>query len=302
MSMKRREFLVRTIAGVGGVMIGGPAVLAAEKKAGVYDPFERFELGKTKIKVSRTCLGTGVRGGNQQSNQTRMGKEKFEAVIRGAYERGIRMFDLADLYGTHPYIVPALKKIPRKDYVMISKIWFRRGGLENPERPGADVVVERFLKEMKTDYIDLLLLHCATGKDWNSKLSKQMEIMAGLKKKGVIRAHGLSVHSLDAMKTAAEEDWVDSIHVRINAYGDKMDASPEEVAPVVAKIHKAGKGVVGMKLIGEGLYRNSDEKRDRSVQYVLGLGTVDVLNVGFEKVEEIDDFAARVRKVKRVRS
>jgi hypothetical protein len=76
-----------------------------------------------------------------------------------------------------------------------------------------------------------------------------------------------------------------------------MDAKPDKVVPVLKKIHAAGKGVVGMKLIGEGKFRNSDELRDKSVKFVLGLGCVDVLNVGFEKPEEIDDFAARVRKV-----
>ena len=65
------------------------------------------------------------------------------------------------------------------------------------------------------------------------------------------------------------------------------------------RLHEAGKGVVGMKLIGQGDLRNSDEKRDESVRYVLGLGCVDALNVGFETIEEIDDFAARVRKVNR---
>ena len=71
------------------------------------------------------------------------------------------------------------------------------------------------------------------------------------------------------------------------------------MVPVLKKISAAGKGIVGMKLIGEGEFRNSDEKRDDSVKFVLGLGCVDVLNVGFENVGEIDDFAARVRKVRR---
>ncbi len=300
MNMKRREFLARSLAGFGGIMIGGPALLAAEKKAGTFDPCQRFELGKTRIKVSRMCLGTGMKGGGGASNHTRMGREKFEALIRAAYERGVRVFDLADLYGTHPYVVPALKKIRRKDYVIFSKIWFRRGGIKTQERPGVDIVAQRFLKEMKTDYIDLLLLHCVTEADWVNKLEKQMNIMANLKKKGIIRAHGISCHSLDALKTVAAEPWVDSIHVRINAYGDKMDGPPEVVAPIVKEIRKAGKGVVGMKLIGEGLFRNSDEKRNRTAQFVLGSGCVDVLNVGFEKIEEIDDYAARIRKVARI--
>jgi hypothetical protein len=76
-----------------------------------------------------------------------------------------------------------------------------------------------------------------------------------------------------------------------------MDGPPEKVVPILQKIHRSGKGVVGMKLIGEGAFRNSDEQRDHSIRYVLGLGCVDILNVGFEKTEEIDDFAARVRKV-----
>jgi hypothetical protein len=90
---------------------------------------------------------------------------------------------------------------------------------------------------------------------------------------------------------------VDSVHTRINPYGMSMDGPPDQVVPVLKKLHAAGKGVVGMKLIGEGRLRNDDARRDESVKFVLGLGCVDVLNVGFETAEEIDDFAARVRKV-----
>ncbi len=54
------------------------------------------------------------------------------------------------------------------------------------------------------------------------------------------------------------------------------------------------------RIIGEGRLRNDAEKRDASARYVLGLGCVDVLNVGFERVQEIDDFTAAVRKVSAV--
>jgi aryl-alcohol dehydrogenase-like predicted oxidoreductase len=238
-----------------------------------------------------------MRGGNRQSNQTRLGKEKFEALLQASYERGVRLFDMADLYGTHPYLAGALAKMRRKDYVISTKIWWRRGGIPDKERPDSDVVVQRFLKELNTDYIDIILLHCVDTAKWPEELSKQMEMLDGLKKKGIIRAHGVSCHSFEALEAAANEPWVDSIHVRINAYGEKMDAPVEKVAPVLKKMHDAGKGVIGMKLIGEGSFRNSDEKRDGSIRYVLGLGCVNAMVVGFEKVEEIDDFAARVRKV-----
>ncbi len=295
--MKRREFLARSIAGMGGLLLGSACTSTAAGKPVTFDPYERVPLGKTKIMVSRVGFGTGMRGGNRQSNQTRMGKEKFEALLQASYERGVRLFDAADLYGSHPYLASALKKMPRKDYAIVSKIWWRARGIPGKERPDADVVVERFLKELNTYYIDLILLHCVVSGKWPEELSKQMDNLAELKKKGLIRAHGVSCHSLAALQTCVKEPWVDSVHARINAYGTKMDGPPQKVAPVLKELHEAGKGVVGMKLIGEGSFRDSDEKRDESVRYALGLGCVDAMVVGFEKVEEIDDFAARVRKV-----
>jgi len=263
MEMKRREFLVRSITGMGGLLLGPGCISNARQKSTNFDPYERVQIGKTKIMVSRVGLGTGMRGGNRQSNHSRMGKEKFNSLVHACYDRGVRLFDVADLYGTHPYLAGALKKMPRKDYAIVSKIWWRRGGIPEQERPDADVVVERFLKELNTDYIDLVLLHCVVSEKWPDELGKQMDIMAKLKKKGIIRAHGVSCHSLAALQACVTEPWVDSVHARINAYGEKMDGPTEKVAPVLKALHEAGKGVVGMKLIGEGSFRNSDEKRER---------------------------------------
>jgi len=298
MRIARREFIQRSVAGASGALLG--TVFGAEeaKKAECFDPRAEVPLGKTKLKVSRMCLGTGMRGGGRQSNHTRMGKEKFQALIRGAYEHGVRAFDLADLYGTHPYVVPALEGVPRDKYAIFTKIWWRPGGgIPEPERPDADVVVARFLKELKTDYIDLILLHCVETEKWPEELRKQMDILAKLKEKGLVRAHGVSCHSLSALKAAADEPWVDSVHARINPYGAKMDGPAEQVAPVLQRLHAAGKGVVGMKIIGEGTFGNDAEKKDNSLRYLLHLGCVDVLNVGCEKLEEVEDVANRVRKV-----
>lgn len=299
MKIKRREFLQRSALGVGGLLAGIGAGRAAESKPATFEPYEMVPLGRTGMKMSRFCMGTGVKGGNRESNHTRMGQEKFSALIRGGYERGVRCFDLADLYGTHPYLSPALAGIPRDQYQVVTKIWFRPGGIPDKERPDADVVVKRFLKEIGTDYLDLVLLHCVVSPTWPEELKKQMDLLAELKQKGAIRAHGVSCHSLVALEAAAKESWVDSVHARINPYGMSMDDKPEKVVPVLKQIHAAGKGVVGMKIIGEGRLRDDDEKRNETARYVLGLGCVDVLNIGFEKVEEIDDFATRVRKVPR---
>jgi aryl-alcohol dehydrogenase-like predicted oxidoreductase len=302
MKIKRREFLAKSALGLGGALLSTPLLAKAEAATKSFDPFERVPLGKTKLKFSRVVLGTGMRGGHRESNQTRLGKEKFEELIRESFDRGVVVFDLADLYGTHPYVIPALKGISRDRFQVISKIWWNKGGIPEPERPDADVVVERFLKELNTDHIDLLLLHCVTSATWPEELRKQMDILSKLKDEGKIRALGVSCHSLAALEAAAAEPWVESVHTRINPYGMSMDGPPEKVVPVLKKIHAAGKGVVGMKIIGEGRLRNDDEKRDASVKFALQLGCVDVLNVGCENLGEVDDLAARVRKVERAQA
>jgi aryl-alcohol dehydrogenase-like predicted oxidoreductase len=299
MKITRRKFLKNSALGVSGLLLG-TATLAGADAAKKFDPYEIVSLGKTGLKPSRLCLGTGMHGYQRSSNQTRLGREKFQALIAAAYERGVRMFDLADLYGSHSYLRPALPGVDRKNLVIASKIWWQNNNLPEIERPEADVVLARFLKEIKTDHLDILLLHCVTSPDWPTELRRYMDRMAKLKEKGLVRAIGVSCHSLEALEAAAAEPWVDVVYARINPTGASMDAAPEQVVPVLKKIHAAGKGVVGMKLIGEGRYRNSDELRNESVKFVLGLGCVDVLDVGFEKTAEIDDFAARIRSVPQI--
>ena len=115
----------------------------------------------------------------------------------------------------------------------------------------------------------------------------------------VISAHGVSCHSLEALELCATEPWVDSVHTRINPYGMSMDGTPDKVVPVLQKIHAAGKGVVGMKIIGEGRLRNDPDKRQESIKYALTLGCVDVLNVGCESTAEVDDLTAKVKLVEK---
>ena len=300
MKLRRREFIHRTALGLGGLIVAAPQAARAHAPTTRFDPYALVQLGKTPLKVSRFCLGTGMRGGMRSSNHSRMGKQAFEALIRESFDRGTRLFDLADAYGTHPYVIPALKGIARDRYQIVTKLWFMPGSLPEPERPDPDVVVARFLKELQTDYIDLVLLHCVTSAKWPEELRRQMDVLSQLKEKGHIRALGVSCHSLVALQAAAREPWVESVHARINPYGMSMDGPPEKVAPVLKDIHDAGKGVVGMKIIGEGRLRNDDERRDASVKYALTLGCVDVLNVGCETLAEVDDLAARVRRVEMV--
>ena len=113
----------------------------------------------------------------------------------------------------------------------------------------------------------------------------------------MIRAHGISCHGLKPLTAVIDEPWCDSVNTRINAYGKSMDGPPEQVAAVLRKIHAAGKGLVGMKLVGEGRFANDGEKKDRSIRFALEQGKIDTMVVGFEKTDQVDDFASRVGKI-----
>lgn len=292
----RREFMTTLTAGAGTVLLGN--VMNAAPSGSIAreaDPLKQVTLGKTGIKATLLGMGTGYSGYNRSSNITRAGTA--ESVIRAAYERGIRFFDCADSYGTHPYAAAALKGIARDSYTISTKAWVNEGGIPEKERPEAAVVIDRFRKELNTDYIDLVQLHCMTNGGWSDQHRKFMDGLETLKAKNIIRAHGLSFHSYDALKTITESEWPDIIHVRINPYGANMDSKAvDDVLPYIEKIHKSGKGVIGMKIVGGGNFRNDSEKIDASLKYVLSLGTVDMIIVGFEQPEQIDNYLQRMKK------
>ncbi|MFN8242000.1 MAG: aldo/keto reductase [Bacteroidales bacterium] len=299
-SYTRREFMTTIAAGGAGIVLAGnttplPLEGSALKTA---DPLSEITLGKTGIRTTMLGMGTGFSGYNRSSNITRNGVAK--SVIKSAYEKGIRFFDCADSYGTHPFTKEALDGIPREKYVISTKIWQTPGGIPEAERPDADIVVDRFRKELGTDYIDIVQLHCMTDGKWTDQQKRQMDILETLKSKKIIRAHGVSVHGFEPLQAAAESSWVDVIHVRINPYGEAMDKrDPSLVVPVIKKLHDSGKGVIGMKLIGNGAFRNDPEKINASLKFVLELGTVDMIIVGFEKPEQIDDYKARIISIRK---
>jgi len=295
MKYTRRHFIGTAAAGMGAMMLNG-----CFSKTRYHDPYEKVTLGNSGIVTTRLSMGTGFQTRNGQSSLARLNFDQAENLIREAYDRGVRMFDLADSYGTHEYMGKALKAYPRTDYTIFTKMRHRRAsnapeGMSPGEETEAEVM--RFLKEINTDYIDALQLHYITFGNWNTELSDYMTALDKLKQKGIIRAHGITCHDLSAVETAVNEAWVDTIHVRINPYGTHMDDTVEKVEPVVKQLHQAGKGVVGMKILGEGKLVESDEQIDHCFSYALQLGAVDVLTIGFEKISDIEDCESRIRKV-----
>lgn len=293
-NMNRRKFIGALSLGTAHLMLANP-LTASNARVLSPNPLQKVKLGNSGLETTLLGVGTGVHAGNRSSYLTRQEKRKSLDTLLHAYDLGFRNFDCADTYGTHGMMSEVLPKTDRDDVTITSKIWVRGGGIPEDERPDADVVVDRFRRELKTDYIDLVQIHCMVEENWTETQKKQMDILENLKAKGIIRAHGVSVHSLSAMKDAVKSPWVDVIHVRINPYGIAMDKpEPEEVVDVIHQLHDAGKGVIGMKLVGNGDYRNESEKIDNAIRFVLGLKSVDMMIIGFETNEQIDNYVARV--------
>src|SRR5918912_1488023 len=120
-----------------------------------------------------------------------------------------------------------------------------------------------------------------------------MDYLMKAKEEKIIRAHGTSCHGMDPLRTSARNPFVEVDLARINPEGLIMDdRRPDEVASRLEEMHNAGKGVIGMKILGEGAFREP-ERRDASLRYVLGLGTVDAFVIGFETTDQIDDILKR---------
>src|SRR3954447_5017053 len=267
--MDRRRFLGAAAAATALGASGGLQVTtAADRLSGGAIALDRppappmVQLGKTKIKMSRLGQGTGVHGGDRQSDQTRMGFAKLVDLMHHAYDRGIRFFDLADLYGTHVYFREALREMKRDDLTILTKMWWRYDGPEDqvslPERRQmAKTALERFQNELTT-FPDIVLLHCLMKEGWDQQMGPYMDVLNDAKARGDIKAVGCSCHNFKAMQTAAASPWVDVILARINMQGDKdfkdvqMDGSREDVEGVLRTARANGKAVIGMKIFGEG--------------------------------------------------
>jgi aryl-alcohol dehydrogenase-like predicted oxidoreductase len=243
-------------------------------------------LGKTGIQVSLVGMGTGSIGSGQASNQTRLGVKEFTRVVRHALDHGVRFFDVADQYGSHVYLREALKGVPRDQYVIQTKT-------HATNVADARSHLERYRLELGVDYIDIVLLHCMQKTGWPAENQGSMEYLMKAKHDEIIRAHGTSCHGMDPLHVSAKNPFVEVDLARINPEGLIMDDhKPDEVASVLEEMHNAGKGVVGMKILGEGRI-NSPERKDASLRYVLGLGTVDAFIIGFQSTEQIDDILKR---------
>jgi len=232
-------------------------------------------------------MGTGTVGSGHHSHQTALGIDGLSRLLLNGYDQGLRFFDAADSYGSHPHVAEALKHVPRDKVTVLTKTWARDAKTARED-------LDRFRRELGTDYIDICLMHCLTEANWTEQYKGVMDVFSEAKQKGTIRAHGCSCHSIEALRAAAKSPWVEVDLVRINPIGSHMDADPATVINVIKEMRAAGKGIIGMKILGQGDMRN---RQDEALKFALGLGLLDAFTIGAESKSEQQDLIRRISAV-----
>lgn len=286
--MQRRDFLRRSAKALSAAWLTQNAVARAalidpEPLPAKHNASDEVVLGKTGIRTSRLAMGTGTVGYAGGSNQTRKG-ELVNLLLNGYHENGLRFFDAADSYGSHPYVAAAIKQLPRDKVTVLTKS-------DTRDAAGMRDDIDRFRRELGTEYIDVLLVHCVMEDDWTTRYRGVMDVLSEAKQKGVIRAHGVSCHTLPALKAAAASNWVDVDLVRLNPIGSHMDSNPEAVTSVIKQMRSQGKGIVGMKILGQGDLR---DKPGEAIRYALGNGVLDAFTIGAESKAEQNNLVQRI--------
>jgi predicted aldo/keto reductase-like oxidoreductase len=296
--VNRRGFL-RTSAALAGTALlarwpvgDARAATAAAVKRTASD---QVTLGNTGVKLSRLGVGTGSSNGWEQVEQ---GKEAFIKLIRHAYDQGLTYIDTAERYQTFGWIAEAIKGLPREKLFIQSKV---------PDRP-EDVlsVIDKHRKTFDTDYIDSLLIHCMVREGWTDQWKRVMDGFNEAKEKKWIRAKGVSCHTFPALRNATDSEWTEVHLVRVNPQGRFMDtASPRfsgdikadvnAVMEQVKAMHAKGRGVIGMKIFGNGDFRDPAE-REKSMRFAMSCKEIDAVVIGFTTPQQVDEAIERMNR------
>lgn len=287
----RRNFLKTGIATGALASAGMPLLGQAAQTAKATD---WVNLGKSDSRVTRLAFGTGSYNG---ATQRALGQEGFNSLVRYAYDQGIRFFETADSYtGMHEMLGIALKGIPRDSYRLMSKI-------TTSDDIDPHVKFDQLRKQAKTDYFDIMLLHCQTTHIWPAESRRWQDGISEAQHRKVIVSRGASVHGLPALRQVPGDDWLQVAMIRVNHKGVRMDAenpstdglgNVDEVLTHVRQARGAGMGIVSMKLVGEGVFNHED--RQKAMRFAFRNAGVDTVTVGYKSRGEVDEAIANLNQ------
>ena len=248
---------------------------------------ERVAFGNTGLEVSRLCAGTGTHGWAGRSDQTALGVEGLARLLRRAFDAGVTFWDAADQYGSHPHVARALESVPRDEVVISTKTVART-------QTEATRALTRFRRELGTDVLDIVMLHCMSSEGWPVSHAGAMEALARAKERGEVRAVGISSHGLGALHTAAKSEWVDVVLVRLNHSGVNMDGSLEEVLEAVRRLGEADKAIYAMKVLGCGALGGNPRE---AFEFIKNVSDVHSFTVGMTSEDELDENVRLVEEI-----
>ncbi len=280
----RRKFLKTGLAA--GALAGAarfPLKAATGEKATDW-----VTLGKSGVKVTRLAFGTGTMSGKVQRD---LGQDQFTALVRHAYDSGIRFFETAESYGEmHKMLGIALKGIPRDSYRLMTKVT-THSSVDPKDK------IDELRKLANVDYFDIVLMHWLHEASWPSDTMRLQDAILEAKNKQALIGYGASVHGLPALRQFPGNKWLEIAMIRMNHRGNHMDAEDyntsdlgnvDEVVNHVKQVHNDGMGVISMKLVGEGAFTNREDRK-AAMRYAFRNAGVDSVTVGYKNMAEVDE-------------
>jgi len=242
-------------------------------------------LGNTGLKVSKLGFGTfdfGVPSLNISPN-------KGGRILAKSYRLGINFWDTSDDYRSHPHVASALKLVPRKEAVVSTKTGAKSG--EEATRS-----LKSSLEELGTDYIDIFLLHYVKP-SWIDDCHRVLKELTDLKTTGMVRAIGLSTHSVAVVREASQFDEVDvimticckasqTVITKFHEHIPLEDGTINEMFQAIRLAHNNGKGVVAMKVLG-GPAPPLVKNYQSSIKSIDRLGFLDAMVIGMRNLDEV---------------
>jgi aryl-alcohol dehydrogenase-like predicted oxidoreductase/NAD-dependent dihydropyrimidine dehydrogenase PreA subunit len=235
---------------------------------------ESVSLGRSGVEVTRLCFGTLVVSPIQLNLPT----EQAAALIRYALQRGITFLDTAVGYYNHDQVAAGKRGFEGK-VVIATKIY--RTGYDE-----AWMDIENSLRELEVGCIDILHLHAARDLQPFETRAGALRALLEAKRRGLVRAVGVSTHSVGVVRAAAERDEIDIVFPIINRAGlGIVDGTPQQMLAAIDQAHAAGKGIYAMKALAGG---NLADEREQALDFVAKQGGIDCCAVGMSSEAEVD--------------
>jgi L-galactose dehydrogenase len=188
-------------------------------------------LGRTGLKLS--VMGLGCGGPSRVGKSTGKSSKESIAIIKYALENDINIIDTAELYRTEKLVGEALKGRDRESVILSTKkSVFGKLGSEEIEKS-----INKSLKALGTDYIDIYHLHAVMPKDYDNVIPNIIPTLQKLKEEGMIRFIGITERfDLDPqhimLQKALKDDYWDVIMVGFNILNQ---SARERVFPLTMK-------------------------------------------------------------------